>query len=135
PIAELRPGQRFRGDYACARKDRHKARNGSTYLSVELRDRSGSIAGRAFRDADRLAGAFDRGDPVRVSGRVERFRGELVAELDDVRALDAEQVDPATFLPAAYRDAEELRGFLEHLIREIHDAGLREVVEGLLLAE
>jgi 3'-5' exoribonuclease len=135
PIAELRPGQRFRGDYACARKDRLTARNGSTYLSVELRDRTGSIGARAFRDADRLATAFERGDPVRVSGRVERFRGELVAELDDVRALDRDSVDPSVFLPAAYRDADELQGFLEHLIREVHDGPLRAVVERVLLAD
>ncbi len=134
-IAELRPGQRFRGDYACARKDRLTARNGSTYLSVELRDRSGSIGARAFRDADRLATAFERGDAVRVSGRVERFRGHLVAELDDVRALDRDGLDPSAFLPAAYRDADELQGFLEHLIREIHDTALRAVVERVLLAE
>ena len=88
-------------------------------------------AGRAFREADRLAAAFERGDAVRVSGQVERFRGELVAELDDIRALDGAEVDPAAFLPSAYRDGEELQGFLEHLIREVHDQPLRAVVEGV----
>jgi 3'-5' exoribonuclease len=134
-IAELRPGQRFRGDYACVRKDRLTARNGSPYLSLELRDRTGAITARAFRDADRLAAGFQRGDGIRVSGRVERFRGELVAELDEIRALKAGEVDPAAFLPTAYRDPEEMQGFLEHLIREVHDPGLRSVVERVLLAE
>ena len=134
-IAELRPGQRFRGDYACARKDRLTARNGSSYLAVELRDRTGSIPGRAFHEADRLATGFERGDAVRVSGRVERFRGELVAELDEIRALEGAELDPANFLPSAYRDAEELQGFLEHLIREVHDDALRSLVEGVLLSD
>ena len=39
---------------------------------------------RAFRDADVLAGRFERGDLVRVRGRVERFRDELQVE---VRAI------------------------------------------------
>lgn len=134
-IAELRPGQRFRGDYACVRKDRLTARNGSPYLSLELRDRSGSIAARAFREVDRLAGRFERGDAIRVSGKVERFRGELVAELDDARKLDRAELDPADFLPKAYRDADELAGFLEHLIGEVHDPALRAVVERVLLGE
>ena len=134
-IAELRPGQRFRGDYACARKDRLTARNGSSYLSLELRDRSGSLPARAFRDADRLATGFERGDAIRVAGKVERFRGELVAELDDIRALDGAELDPAAFLPSAYRDADELQGFVEHLIREVHDPRLRGVVERVLCAE
>jgi 3'-5' exoribonuclease len=134
-IAELRPGQRFSGVYACVRKDRLTARNGSIYLSLELRDRSGSVPARAFREVDRLSGRFERGDAIRVSGRVERFRGDLVAEVEDVRALEAAELDPAEFLPAAYRDAEELEGFLEHLTREVHDPALREVVERVLFTE
>lgn len=134
-IAELRPGQVFRGDYACARKDRLTARNGSPYLSLELRDRSGSIPARAFRDVDRLSARFERGDAVRVAGKVERFRGELVAELDDVRALEGSELDAERFLPRAYRDGDELSGFLEHLIREVHDPGLRAVCEAVLMAE
>jgi 3'-5' exoribonuclease len=134
-IAELRPGQRFHGVYACVRKDRLSARNGSIYLSLELRDRSGSIPARAFREVDRLAARFERGDAIRVSGRVERFRGELVAEVDDIQPIEVSELDPAEFLPAAYRDAEELDGFLEHLTREVHDPALREVVERVLYTE
>jgi 3'-5' exoribonuclease len=134
-IAELSAGQSFQGVYACVRKDRLSARNGSIYLSLELRDRSGSIPARAFRDVDRLGARFERGDAIRASGKVERFRGELVAEIEDIRAVESSEVDPAEFLPAAYRNAEELEGFLEHLTREVHDAPLREVVERVLFSE
>ncbi|MGH2957703.1 MAG: 3'-5' exoribonuclease YhaM family protein [Solirubrobacterales bacterium] len=132
PIAELRAGQRFRGEYACVRKERLTARNGSPYLSLELRDRTGRMTGRVFREVDRLSSRFERGEPIRVAGRVERFRGELVAEIE---AIEAGGVDPGAFLPAAYRDAEELLGFLEHLVREVHDPKLRAVVEAVLLSE
>ena len=133
-IAELRPGQRFEGRYACVRKDRLTARNGGAYLSVELRDRTGTIAARVFREADRIGLRFERGDAVLVRGRLERFRGELAAELNEVRRLDPGSFDPAEFLPAAYRSVEELEGFLEHLCREVHDPGLRGVVERLVLS-
>ena len=77
---------------------------------------------------------FEAGDAVAVSGRVERFRGELVAELDDVRRLEPGSYDPADFLPAAYRSVEELEGFLEHLIGEVHHDGLRAVVTRLIVS-
>lgn len=133
PIAELRPGQRFEGRYACVRKDRLTARNGGAYLSLELRDRTGMLAARVFREADRIGLRFERGDAVFVRGRLERFRGELAAELNEVRRLDPGSFDPAEFLPAAYRSVEELEGFLEHLCREVHDSGLRGVVERLVI--
>jgi 3'-5' exoribonuclease len=135
PVAQLRPGQRFAGRFACVRKDRGTARNGSSYLSVELRDRSGTLSARAFREADRIGLRFERGDAVSARGKVERFRGELVAELDDVRRLEPGEWDPEEFLPEAYRSAEDLEGFLEHLSREVADPGLAEVVERVLFTE
>ena len=132
-VADLRPGRRFEGRFGCLRKDRLTSRNGGSYLSIELRDPTGTLPARVFREADRIGLRFESGDAVRVRGRVERFRGEMVAELDDVERIEPASFDPAEFLPAAYRSVEELEGFLEHLAREIHDPALLRPVERLLL--
>ena len=140
-ISSLRAGDEVRGVYACVRKDRRKTRTGSPYLALELRDRTGSVPARAFRDADQLAGLFERGDIVRVIGRVERFRDELVVEVADIRRHGAggESVPEAAsealtqaFLPVAYRDVDELDGFLEHLASEVYDRGYRSLLDALL---
>ncbi len=132
-VAGLRAGEDVDAVFACSRKDRLTARSGSPYLALELRDRTGAIQARAFRDADLLAGRFERGELVRVRGRVERFRDELQV---DVKAIErAEAADPAAFLPVAYRDLDELDGFLEHLAREVHDPEYRALLDGLLADE
>ncbi len=118
--------------FACTRKDRLTSRSGTPYLAVELRDRTGAVQARAFRDADVLAGRFERGDVVRVAGRVERFRDELQLELRTIGRAREGSVDPAAFLPVAYRDLDELDGFLEHLAGEVHDPGLRGLLGGLM---
>jgi 3'-5' exoribonuclease len=129
-IATMRAGDEVRGVFACTRKERRTARTGTAYLTVELRDRTGSIPARLFRDADHHAGAFEQGDLVTVSGRVERFREELQLDLRSIaRAHDA---DPAAFLPVAYRDLEELDGFLEHLAGEVRDPGFAALLHDLL---
>jgi len=132
-IASLRAGDQVDAVFACSRKDRLTARSGTPYLALELRDRTGSIQARAFRDADVLSGRFERGDLVRVAGRVERFRDELQIE---VRAIArAEQADPSAFLPVAYRNVDELEGFLEHLAREVHDPAYAGLLERMLVDE
>ena len=129
-VSALRAGDDVDAVFACARKDRLTARSGLPYLALELRDRTGALPGRVFRDADLLAGRFERGDLVRVRGRVERFRDELQI---DVRAIErAAAADPAAFLPVAYRDVDELEGFLEHLAGEVHDPGYRGLLGRLL---
>src|SRR3954462_12704275 len=112
-VAGLRAGDELDAVLACSRKDRLLARSGAPYLALELRDRTGAIAGRAFRDADVLAGRFERGDLVRVVGRVERFRDEAQVEVEGIRRAEESEADPAAFLPVAYRDLDELDGFLE----------------------
>jgi 3'-5' exoribonuclease len=132
PVATLRAGQDVAGVFACTRKDRLVSRAGTPYLALELRDRSGALPARAFRDADVLAGRFDRGDVVRVAGRVERFRDELMVDVRAVARIPAEEVDPAAFLPVAYRDLDELDGFLEHLAGEVTDNGFAALLAHLL---
>jgi 3'-5' exoribonuclease len=131
-VATLRDDDEVDAVFACTRKERQITRGGSPYLTLELRDSSGSIRARAFRDADVLAGRFERGELVRVRGRVQRYRDELQIELRAIERAGGEEADPARFLPTAYRDRDELEGFLEHLAREVYDSGLKSLLERLL---
>jgi 3'-5' exoribonuclease len=134
-VADLKPGREVEGVYACVRKDRLTARTGSPYLALELRDRSGSLPARVFRDADFLAGQFERGDLVWVTGRVERFRDELQLDVRTIRKAEPGDADPAAFLPVAYRDLDELDGFYEHLAREVHDRDYARLLESFVSDE
>jgi 3'-5' exoribonuclease len=133
-IATLRAGDDVQAVFACTRKERLMSRAGTPYLALELRDRTGAIAARVFRDADVAAARFDRGDLVKVTGRVERFREALQLDLRAIARVADGEADPAAFLPVAYRDLDELDGFLEHLAGEVHDAGYAQLLQ-LLLGE
>lgn len=129
-IAELEENRTVEGVYAVARKERLRTRNGSTYLALELVDTSGRIGARVWNDVDLLDGRFEAGDAIRVLGRVERFRNELQVE---VRTLEpADDVDPSGLTPALRRDADELEGFLDFLVAEVHDEVLRGLVTHVL---
>ncbi len=131
-VATLRSEQEVDGVFACTRKERLLSRAGTPYLTIELRDNTGTIRARAFRDADVLTGRFERGELVHVQGRVERFRDELQIAVRTIARTEGEQVDPESFLPVARRDLDELEGFLEHLAREVYDPGLKLLLARLL---
>src|SRR3984893_1720894 len=131
-IATLRSEQELDGVYACTRKERRISRAGMPFLAVELTDRTGTIAARAFRDADLMAGRFERGELVRVRGRARRFRDELQVELDAIARAGGGGGDLSRLLPAAYRDLDELEGFLEHLAQEVYKPRLKQLLEALL---
>jgi 3'-5' exoribonuclease len=131
-VATLRCDDEVDAVFACTRKERQISRAGTPYLTLELRDNTGAIVARAFREADLLAGRFERGELVRVRGRVQRFRDELQIELAAIERAEGQSADPTRFLPTAYRDRDELEGFLEHLAREVYDPALKALLETLL---
>jgi 3'-5' exoribonuclease len=131
-IATLRDQDELDGVFACTRKERQISRAGTAYLNVELGDSTGTILGRVFNDADLLAGRFERGELVHVRGRVERYREKLQLNLASIARAEGEQADPAGFLPTAYRDLDELEGFLEHLAGEVYEAPLKLLLANLL---
>ena len=133
PSPSSPPGSASAAATPASRKDRLTARNGSAYLALELRDRDGHRSRRG-------SSATSTGSPPASSaatrsavagGRALPRRARSPSSRTSDASTPAE-LDPADFLPAAYRDREELEGFLEHLTREVHDPGLRAVVERVL---
>jgi 3'-5' exoribonuclease len=56
----------------------------------------------------------------------------VVEVVEIQRVTPSDELDPAQFLPSAYRDLDELDGFLEHLASEVYDRRYRELLDALL---
>jgi 3'-5' exoribonuclease len=130
-ISQLEENRTVEGVYAVARKERLRTKGGAAYLALELIDSTGRVQARIWNDVELLDQRFAEGDAVRVLGRVERFRNNL--QLDVRRLEPAADVDPAAMAPTLRRDADELDGFLEFLVAEIHNDPLRALVTRALV--
>ena len=121
------PSEEVDGVFACTRKERQISRAGHALSDASsCATAPARSSARAFRDADLLAGRFERGELVRVRGRVERFREQLQIDARArSRAPRARRPTRRASCRVAYRDLDELEGFLEHLAREVYDPGLR----------
>lgn len=126
PIPDLKEDRVIERVFAVSRKQRLRTRAGAAYLALELVDTSGRIDARVWSDVEILDRRFEEGDAVRVLGRVERFRDRLQLE---VRSLEKADLDPASLVPVARRDLDELDGFLEFLAAEVSHQGLRTIVD------
>jgi 3'-5' exoribonuclease len=129
-VSDLSEGAVVDATFAVQRKTRRTTRNGDPFLSVELADRTGRVAGVVWNDVNLLGARFDQGDTVRVLGKVEQYGGRLQISVRDLERLDAG--DPLELVPGSRRDAETLDGFLEFLAGEIHHDGLGKLVRGVL---
>ena len=129
-VRELEPGSLVEATFAVTRKVRRTRRDGRAYLDIELADRSGRVRARVWEAVELLDGRFGTGDTVRVLGRVGSYEGRVELELRDVERLP--DGDPLELVPGARRDVDDLDGYLDFLVAEIHDDELRAVAERIL---
>lgn len=128
-MRDLEPGRLVDSTFAVIRKDRRRTRTGSSFLSLDLGDRTGRVPAVVFDDVPLLDARFDQGDTVRVLGAVEEYRGRPQIVVRSVERVAPG--DPLVYVPGSRRDTEDLEGFLEFLVGEIHDTTLRTLVEGV----
>lgn len=129
PIAAMAVGASVDTVLLLERKDIRPSRGESPFLFVELSDSSGQIVGVQF---DYAPGADETvvGEPVRVGGVVEVFRGQRRLK---IRSLAPERgADPRALIARTRIPVAELSQRVATVINAIPDRQVREAVKRVL---
>lgn len=129
-MATLEPGRPVEGVFAVRRKERRMSRKGSPYLALTLGDATGTIPAVIFDEPDWFAGQFEEGDRVRVTGEVTDRGGRAVLRVRSLRPAEAADAE-VELIPRSHRDPEDMWGFLLGLADEVHDPGLRALLDAM----
>ena len=124
-IASLKEGDWVDEVYLAVGKTVSIAKNGVTYLSVKLADKSGEIDGKLWDNADDTARRFEREDFVRIKGVAANYQGQMQIKLRGLERVDDSKVDIANFLEASPRNIEEMVSELSGIVQTIGDVHLR----------
>jgi len=120
-VADLAPGMPVNETYLVKSKEVRTTKAGKPFLKLRLGDRSGAADCMVWENAERISSRFEAGDLVVVQGRVSAYQGALQLEAADIRPAADAGVDARAFLPATFRDVEELVGFLRFHIESVYD--------------
>ncbi len=127
--ADLRAGMQVDEVYLVLSKEVRTTKSGKPFLKLRVGDRSGGVDCMVWEAAERLSEGFRQGDVVRVRARASEYGGKVQLEATDLRPAEAENVDPRAFLPATFRDVEELKGFLQYHVESVYDRDLRALLD------
>ncbi len=104
------------------------SRKGSPYLALTLGDATGTIPAVIFDEADWFGGQFEEGDRVRVTGEVTDRGGRIVLRVRSLRPAEAADAE-VDLLPRSHRDPDDMWGFVLGLADEVHEPGLRALLD------
>jgi len=125
---DLKEHDNFDSLFLVASKNLSAGKTGKSYLAVSLMDKTGSIEGRVWDNAEHFAGLFDAEDFVHVKGSVSAYMGKLQVKVTSISRIDDNDVDVKDFLPTARRPVDEMFEELIHIAGAMKDRFLKQLV-------
>ena len=115
-VADLQDGQAFSALFLVREKEiRTSARTGSSWMQLELADRTGTIPAKMWDNFAAIEKTFERDDVVQVRARVKLYNGQKELTLEQVIPAAERDYDLGDFIPHTKHD-------IEHLFADLHSA-------------
>ncbi len=131
-IASLKEGDWVEDIYLVTSKQISTAKNGVTYLSLKLADKTGEIDGRLWDNADEVSGKFEREDFVRIRGMASVYQGSMQIKMKTLEKVDDSRVDVASFLETSPRNIDDMVKELRTVAAALPNGYLRQLMNAFL---
>jgi 3'-5' exoribonuclease len=110
-------GESIQDLFLLAEKNLAQKRDGNSFLTITLADRTGQIRGVVWDHLEKAAAKV--GDFVQVQAAANEYRGALQLVIKTLTPVPVEEVNPADFLPVTSRDVEQMFARLRALTDSI----------------
>ncbi len=131
-IASLKEGDWVEEIYLVTSKQVSTSKNGVTYLSLKLADKTGEIDGRLWDNADEIAGKFEREDFVRIKGMASNYQGSMQIKMKSLEKVDDSRVDISNFLECSPRNSDEMVKELRAVVGAIQNGHIKQLMNAFL---
>ncbi|RJQ60316.1 MAG: HD domain-containing protein [Desulfobacteraceae bacterium] len=110
----IKMGETIEDVFVLSEKVMMLKRDGKGYLNVKLADRTGSIQGVIWDNADKVSALVGLGDVVAIRGAAGEYRGALQLVIKNIEKCDSATIDPADFLP---KTSHNIDGMFDRLVK------------------
>lgn len=131
-VADIMPNQVVAGTFVVEEKQLRTAKNGKPFLTLTLRDKTGTVTARLWENAAQAAQNLSGHKVLRIQGRSELFRDELQIHIQDMEPVPRDAVDPSDFLPVCPKDPHALWKALKGLLQKVQSKTHRELIRAFL---
>lgn len=111
---------------------RMEGKDGKSYLNIILCDQTGDIEARKWQGADQLIGSIDKGQYVRVQGKVNLYQGRLQLVLSQIISVDESEVNLQDFFAQSSSPPDEMMNKLLCIIETLDDVYIKDLLFAVL---
>ncbi len=107
-INTLKDGDSIRTVYLCKTKRTGIARNGKSYETLTLQDKTGTLDGKIWDPASGGIGEFEEMDFVEIYGDIRTFNNALQLNIKQIRKANEDEYSVSDYLSATDKDVEKM---------------------------
>lgn len=132
-INEFKEGADIRGFFLCVAKHLRNTRGGDLYLDLVLRDRTGQINAKLWKEVSEYHEKFSAGDAVVVAGQVDVYLDKLQLNIKKINVASVQSYgrygfDPVLIVPSTKGDVKQMWKELTSYIKKINNKYLKMLV-------
>ena len=131
-INELREDEHIIGHYFCKQKYSLKSRNGKTYFSLKLQDRTG-VADAKIWDLTHDIQNFEERDFIKIEGTVLIYQNEPQIKISKARRSMEGEYDPADYIPRTEKDISVLLAQINGYVSSVSDPHIKELLTNIFI--
>jgi 3'-5' exoribonuclease len=128
-IKDLKPGTQVDDVFYVSRRDVKERRDGAPFLTFELRDRTGAVAGIMWDRVEDALRCVEAGGFYRVVGKLGDYQGRAQLTVGVIYPADPSEVARDDFIAASRFDRAELMAELRGFIAAVKNKYLRALLD------
>jgi 3'-5' exoribonuclease len=132
-VSDLTDGQVVTSLFLVREKEiRTSARTGSSWLQLELVDRTGTISAKMWDNFAVLAPTFGLDDVIQIRGRVKLYNGQKELTLEQIIPAAERDYELGDFLPHTKYDVDKLYAILQAAIAGVTNPWIKKLLTSVI---
>lgn len=130
-ISEFNTNEKIDSFFQVRKKNLKLTKKDKPYLELTLADKTGTIEGRLWDDAEKFNSACDTGDIVNIKGVVDKFREEKQIKVDSIEKARDNEFDRADMVRVA-ENTSEVKEKIGLYLERLSDTWIKQLAEAFI---
>ena len=133
-IADMKEHDHIIGHFFCKSKHSLKTRNGKTYFSLKLQDKTGLVDAKVWEITKDIQD-FNEGEMIKIDATALAYNGDIQIKVIKIRRSQEGEYVLSDFIPTTKHNVDEMYEKVKAIIATISNAKLRTLVENILVKD
>lgn len=127
-VENIRDGQNIEGLFLVSEVNKAETRAGKPYLTVKVMDKTGSLTGRVWDNADHWEKECAPGKVVLLKGQSQNYKGAIQLNIASVQKIDDNKVDFMEYAPSTPKNISQMAAELLDIVKSVEGKDIKKLL-------